>query len=226
MTPRSGASALVLSCLIALSGCGEEGAQRALDTAVAAGTLFQGAGSGDVTTVASPASTGFSPEAVQANPENFQLFTINALGIAELARIETDNGRSKTWISQSGFTATFEDGILVATRGLVGEDIMAASAPGLIQALRAGGGTSTRSIEKLDSLNKLERSDFACTVVAAGTETINLGVREATGRRLDENCRGQTLIFDNIYWLDDAGRIIASRQFVSPTVAYLRSNRV
>ncbi len=214
------------AAMTALAGCGEDTGERALGAAMYAGTLFQGTGSAPVETGPAPNTVGFSAEAVQANPENFQLFTINALGIAELARLLADNGPSKTWISQSGFTATFENGILVATRGLVGEDIMAAASSGLGQALRAGGGTSSRIIEKLDSLNQIERMTFSCTVVAAGTETINLGVREATGRRFNENCRGETLIFDNIYWLDASGTIIASRQYVSPTVAYLRSNRV
>jgi hypothetical protein len=55
---------------------------------------------------------------------------------------------------------------------------------------------------------------------------VNLGVREATLRRFDENCRGTTIIFDNIYWVDGSGAIVSSRQYVSPTVAYLRSNRL
>jgi hypothetical protein len=212
--------------LAVLSGCGPEMEQRAMQAAVYTSSIFLGAGSTPYETGPTVSDNFFTAEAVQASPENFQLFTINALGIAELARVLADNGESKTWISQSGFTASFENGILVATRGLVGEDIMAASSPGLLQSLQAGGGTSSRIIEKLDSLNKIERMTFSCTVVAAGTETINLGVRETTGRRFNENCRGETLIFDNIYWLDASGAIIASRQYVSPTVAYLRSNRV
>ena len=79
-------------------------------------------------------------------------------------------------------------------------------------------------METLDDQDQIETSTFTCTIAAAGTEAVNLGIREATLSRFDENCRSPAIIFDNIYWLDGQGRIVASRQFVSPAIAYLRSN--
>lgn len=212
---------------LALGGCGDNPAETVLGVvATTADLLTAGETAADTATDPGPAAEGFTPEQVAATPEAYRLFTINALGIAELARRLTPPGGRETFVSQSGFTATYDEGILVATRGLVGEDIMAANAPGLLDALAAGGGTITRTIEILDSLNQIQTASFTCMVTAKGVETINLGVRSVDAPRLDENCRGAALIFDNIYWLDADGSIIASRQYVSPTVAYLRSNRL
>lgn len=215
-------------CLAAfcLSGCGE----RAADTVVnVLNTTADVLTAGDTDNANQPsdlAQGGFTPEDVAARPDEYRLFTINALGVAELARRLTSADGRETFISQSGFSASYRDGVLVATRGLVGEDVMAASAPGLLDALAAGGGTINRAIETLDSRNQINTATFTCTIAPAGRESINLGIRSVEADRFDENCRGASLIFDNIYWLDTDGSIIASRQYVSPTVAYLRSNRL
>jgi hypothetical protein len=218
---------LICLSVALLAGCGGE---NAADTVVSVlnttADVLSAGGTSGVEGTTDPASQGFTPEEVAANPDDYRLFTINALGIAELARRLTSADGRETFIAQSGFTAAYKDGVLVATRGLVGEDIMAASAPGLLDALAAGGGTIDRAIETLNSVNRIQTATFTCTITPAGTENINLGIRTADAARFDENCRGATLIFDNIYWLDETGAILASRQYVSPTVAYLRSNRL
>jgi hypothetical protein len=191
----------------------------------AAGVLFGGGLSNEPTSSSIRVPGGFTPEAVAAEPAAYRIIQVNALGLNELGRVIQDNGPEITLALQSGPTAAFDEGVLTATRGF-GDDLLTIDAPGLIQALRAGGGSLTRTTETLDSQDQIVTSRFACTVTAAGTETINLGLREATLRRLDENCRGERIVFDNIYWLDQRGEIVASRQYVSPTVAYLRANRL
>jgi hypothetical protein len=209
-----------------LSACGEDPTDTVLGVLNTTADVLSGGQVSENAAPATLASEGFTPEEVAASPDDYRLFTINALGVAELARRLTSADGRETFIAQSGFSASYKDGILVATRGLIGEDIMAASAPGLLDAIVAGGGTTTRAIETLDALNQINTATFTCTVTAAGTETINLGIRSVEAPRFDENCRGSALIFDNIYWLDESGAILASRQYVSPTVAYLRSNRL
>lgn len=218
-------AALWLAAAALLAGCGENPADTVVSVLNTSANVLSG-GKTETAEAANLAAEGFTPEQIAATPEEYRLFTINALGIAELARRLTSADGRETFVAQSGFTAAYKDGVLVATRGLVGEDIMAASAPGLLSALAAGGGTISRAIETLDSMNQIQTATFTCTITAAGTESINLGIRSVDAARLDENCQGETLIFDNIYWLDTDGSILASRQYVSPTVAYLRSNRL
>lgn len=167
----------------------------------------------------------FTPEAVAADPGAFRVVQVNALGLQETARVVEANARATTLALQSGPTALFVDGVLVGTRGF-GDDLLTLESTGVLAALRAGGGTLQRRMERLDGQDRVVTDAFACTVTAAGVEDVNLGVREVAARRLDEACRGSRIGFDNIYWLDAAGEILASRQYVSPTVAYLRSNRL
>jgi hypothetical protein len=220
-------SRLLCLAALALSGCGVEDPTDTVVNVLNTSADFLSAGvTADPSSSSDLAQGAFTPEAVAASPDDYRLFTINALGIAELARRLTSAEGRETFVSQSGFTAAYRDGVLVATRGLLGEDVMAASAPGLLDALAAGGGTIDRAIETLDGRNQIRTATFTCTITAAEPETINLGIRSVKAARFDENCRGSAVIFDNIYWLDDSGAILASRQYVSPTVAYLRSNRL
>lgn len=218
---------VLCAAALAVSGCGIENPTDTVVNVLNTSADFLSAGDSTGDAVSSDLAEGaFTPEAIAANPDDYRLFTINALGIAEIARRLTSADGRETFVSQSGFTAAYRDGVLVATRGLLGEDVMAASAPGLMEALAAGGGIIDRAIETLDSRNQIRTATFTCTITPAGDETINLGIRSVEANRFNENCRGASIIFDNIYWLDDSGVIIASRQYVSSTVAYLRSNRL
>lgn len=198
---------------------------RALGIVGQVRTIFGGIGSDDAVRAPRSIPGGFTPEAIAAEPGAYRLVQINALGVQEPARVIQENGPETTLALQSGPTAAYDGGVLVATRGF-GDDLITMDSAGVLQALQAGGGTVTRRMETLDPQDQVLTDSFACTITPAGTESVNLGVRQATLRRLDENCRGAALIFDNIYWLDDSGDIVASRQYVSPTVAYLRSNRL
>lgn len=168
---------------------------------------------------------GFTAAEIGANPDAFVLMTINAMGVQEPARRIAAEGTDETYEFESGFTAAFEDGMLVATHGL-GFDLIAADGAETRAALRQGGGVASRSIEVMDSLDQLARVDFRCTIAPAGEEAVNLGARTVTLRKFTENCVSDRLIFESSYWFDAAGSMLASEQYVSPTVAYLRSNRL
>ena len=203
------------------AGGGTEG--RVLSIVGQVGRVVGGIGSDNSVSGARSVPGGFTPQAIAAEPGAYRLVQINALGLAEPARVIQENGGEITLALQSGPTAAFDDGILVATRGF-GDDLFTIDSRGVIEALRAGGGTLTRRFETLDTQDQIRTSTFACAISAAGSESVNLGLRELSLRRFDENCRSEALVFDNIYWLDSSGEVVASRQFVSPTVAYLRTN--
>lgn len=212
--------------LALLGGCGEGGdpGDRLLSAMTTVLPVVVGSNAEDVGGGGS-APAGFTADAIAANPENYILVTINSLGITEPARLIAANGADRTYVGQSGFTAAFRDGVLVSTHGLI-DDLEAADAPGLRAVLRAGGGTLARESDSLDSFDSVTTTRYECAVSPVAAETINLGIRSVTANRFDERCRGGGIIFDNIYWVDDSGNIVASRQYVSPTVAYLRSNRL
>lgn len=168
---------------------------------------------------------GFTAAEMAANLTGYNLFTVNGVDLLEPARLIAANGVETTWESQSGVTAAYDDGILVATRGLV-YDLWTASSGQTRAALRAGSGTTTRTVEFIDDQDQISSLDLTCTITPQGSETLNLGIREASLRKFAERCESSALVFENSYWLDGNGDIIASQQYVSPTVAYLRSNRL
>ncbi len=239
---RSRAALLAVLALALVGGCaggdgpsgGESGAESVEGAAGLEGVAGQFAPAigrlaniyaGEAPRVSASDPALFTPEAIAATPAAFRLVQINALGLVEPARLIRDNGAEDTFLLRSGPTAAFDDGILVATRGF-GDDLFTMGSQGVLPALRAGGGQVTRLMESLDPQDQVVTTRFDCTVTPAGSETVDLGLRQESLRRFDENCRSEALIFDNIYWLDGAGTVVASRQYVSPSVAYLRANRL
>ncbi len=217
MTKRIRMTAALLG-LGMLAGCGgAAGLTGALQGAIAPLVGTQPA--------AAPAASaaGAAGAGGAVDPSSLRQVSLNTLGLTGTATRLIDNGASASFAGPQGFTYTMRDGMLVSTRGL-GDDLMAADARQSRAALRAGGGQARRVHETLDGLDRIERAEFDCTVTPKGVETVELGTRRVQARRFDEACRGAALIFDNYYWLDAAGEIISSRQFVSRGVAYLRSS--
>ena len=168
---------------------------------------------------------GFSAAEVAANPGDYRLIWLPSfIGTPGLARNVQDNGARETFESQYGFTASFDSGVLVATRGLP-DDLIGSSSTATLAALRAGGGAFVRYQDTLDGLDQIVQSAFNCTVTSNGPDSIELGARQVTARKFTEACQSPRLVFENLYWIDASGQIIASRQFVSQTVAYLRFSR-
>lgn len=169
---------------------------------------------------------GFGPQDLAANPDQFHLMWLPSfIAQAGLAKVIQDNGRRVTFESQYGFTAAFDGGFLVGTRGLP-EDLMGAYVADVAQALRAGGGSAVRIHDMLGGQDEIVQARYDCIIVAQGSEEVSLGIRSVTGRKFSETCGNERIEFENLYWLDNRGVIIASRQFVTQTVAYLRSNRL
>ena len=203
-------------------GAGEAGGPGPLQPVLSGVEAFY---VGDAPSLAPPDPGLFTPDAVAAQPGAFRLMQVNALGLVEPGRLIQANGSEETYRLRSGPTAAFDEGILVATRGF-GDDLMTMDSRGVLPALRAGGGEIERAMETLDAQDQVQTQRFACTIAAAGSEEVDLGLRRATLQRLDETCRSPALVFQNIYWLDAGGTLTASRQYVSPSVAYLRANRL
>ncbi len=208
-----------LVAAMVLSGCGEM-ANSGLGSQVV-GALVPAL----VGAPPAPSALDFSPQTIAANTSQFQIFTINAMAVQAPARLIQDNGPEQTWTSQSGFTASFQDGLLVATRGL-GDDLMASDTGQVRAVLAQGGGQAQRAVDFLDDFDQIETVRFECEIDAQGREVVDLGLRQPELAKYEETCSSPKLVFTNIYWLDEAGEILQSRQFVSQTVAYLRSNRL
>ncbi len=210
-----GAAALALGV-----GCGQIGGSPAMQ--IVAGAVGGGGGPDATPPENQP---GFTGAEIAAAPGSYMAFEARSIGVSGLGLLAGANGARQTFIGQTGYSVTLEEGLVVATRGL-GDDLMAADVSGVRAALAAGGGPARRVHETLDAQDRILRRSYDCVVAPAGTETIALPTRQVTALRFDESCTGPAVAFNNIYWLDDAGRILQSRQLVSSTVAYLRSTKL
>jgi len=212
------ATTLAVAALTGLSACGE-GSQDSLGF-----RLYDALFGGDDGAI--PMETpGFTAQLIADNPQNFMIVDLPSIGLNQPARIIAQNGEEETWQAQGGPTFAFDRGVLVATRGLI-DDLLVFSSAGVREAIAAGGGTITRTLESLDSLDQLSTLTLTCTITFDGSEAVNLGLREVTLRKYSEKCESQALVFENAYWLDGSGAILASRQFISAKLTYLRSNRL
>jgi hypothetical protein len=134
------------------------------------------------------------------------------------------NGNRTTWISPGKISMTFENDILVSTRGL-GDDLMGANIPGLRSAINAGGGTATRTVSYLNSEDQIETHTLTCTISRVGSEEIALATGPRTLSRVNETCRGERLAFENAYWLDGT-TILKTLQVISASQGFIETERL
>jgi len=213
----------VAMAALLLAGCGQ-GAGDSVAMRVIGSLTGQGGGArpGAAVPVETP---GFTAQLIADNPQDFMIANVPTLGLNQPARLIRRNGSEETWQTQGGATLAFDQGVLVATRGLI-DDLMVISSAGVPEALRARSGSVARTVESIDSLDRLSSETVTCTFTEDGAETVNLGLREVTLTKITEHCASSKLVFENAYWLDGSGAILQSRQFISAGVGYLQSNRL
>ncbi len=204
-----------------------------LATLTACGPLNEGGGSqqvfqqivGQLTGNKTPdAPPAISPEIANAGPGNVLLVTLRARGAVAPMTRAGQNGNRTTWISPGKISMTFEDDILISTRGL-GDDLMGSDIPGLRRAINAGGGTTTRTVSYLNSEDQIVTQTLTCAISRAGAETVTLATGPQTLNRVNESCRGERLAFENAYWLDGT-TIVKSLQVISATQGFIEAERL
>ena len=150
---------------------------------------------------------------------------IPALGAQATLSPVAQNAGTVTWTALDGVSVATRGGLIVATRGL-GHDLMSADAGQVLTALNRGGGRATRIHYRLDGEDRTEALRFACTIRAEGEERIGIVGRPVATRRLSESCDGPVGRFTNRYWIDAAGRMAQSRQWLVPEIGAATTQRL
>lgn len=211
---------LIWAAALALSACGNVGQGDNPATNAFRAVLARATGQ------EAPATTPpVNPAALAAAAPGQTLLVriVNRDAVAALTRVGV-NGPRETWLSPGEVSMTFENGLLVATRGLQ-EDLMGADIPGVRAALNAGGGSVQRRHAYLDSEDQIRIATVTCTITREGTEEIASLAGPVTAVKLKEDCAGPRLVFGNSYWFDRiGGRLLQTRQLVSASVGYIQSN--
>jgi hypothetical protein len=190
------------------------------------GTKFLGAvqSAAGIGETPEPATPALSPEVANAAPGDVLLVKIIARNaVAPMTKV-AQNGGAITWISPGKVTMSFEDGILVGTRGL-NDDLLGVDPIGVRAALAAGGGTARRLQSFLTSEDQIATREVNCTITRIGSEELQIiGGARATVK-FEENCKGPALEFKNSYWLA-GGKIVRSRQAVSAGVGFIQADQL
>lgn len=120
------------------------------------------------------------------------------------------------WQTLDGIGLSFKGGVLIETRGL-GHDLMSSDAAGTLAMLRGQMGSDyyPQIRTYLDGEQRTAIRSFMCR----RTATNDRG-------RIDETCVSTDERVTNSYWLDSAGSVIRSRQWVGPTIEYMETQRV
>ncbi|MGR3462109.1 MAG: YjbF family lipoprotein [Roseovarius sp.] len=145
--------------------------------------------------------------------------TLPATGARATLAPVARNGDVTVWQTLDGITLSFRDGVLIATRGL-GDDLMSADVGGTLAMLRGTGapGHYPQLRSYLDGEDRTVFRSFQCRRDA----------RPGAGppRRITERCVSPRDETTNTYWLDQTGKITRSRQWVSPAIDYMETERL
>ncbi len=207
-----------------LAGCGPlagENPLAGLATRLTGGAAAEGAApAGQVL----GAGQMLTREVVESLPTDLILVGVPDRGVTAALLRAGANGPRETWISQDGISATLEAGLVVATRGF-GFDLMAADVSGIRAVLRgAESGGYVR--ETLDGRDRVQRETFTCAVAEREADPVTILDRRYDTTRVLVVCGNDSGRFGNRYWIDRAGTIWRSQQFVLPGLGYLRVEKL
>ncbi|MEJ6401959.1 YjbF family lipoprotein [Yoonia sp. 2307UL14-13] len=151
---------------------------------------------------------GITPEIVAQTGGGVLIVDIPARGaVAALGRVGV-NGDVMTFLTPDGISISTKRGMIVATRGL-GNDLMIADVAEPLATLAGQRQQAVRIHEFLDGENQTVSRSFMCTYARAASNQII------------ESCRADDLAFENTYTLAADGRIAQAKQWISPEIGYV-----
>nr|WP_239058465.1 YjbF family lipoprotein [Aliiroseovarius sp. PrR006] len=131
------------------------------------------------------------------------------------------NGDYVTWGSAPGQGITYNRGVVTNTRGL-GDDLMSSRIDAAVAAITSRSDAEyTRFHYYLGDLGQTTELRLNCTLRRGGTEKVTLGEIDEGAVILKETCRRDQIAFSNVYWVDDAGRVLKSSQWIGQRIGSL-----
>lgn len=159
-------------------------------------------------------------------PERMRVSLPTTGAVAVLAPV-AQNGDVTVWQTLDGITLSFRQGVLVATRGL-GDDLMSADVEGDLDVLHGTGGDGYHPHIRsyLDGEDRTMFRSYQCRRTAQASDSVTVAGQVQSARRSEMRCISPGQAFTNIFWLDGRGSVIKSRQWVSPVMQYMETERV
>ncbi|MFT3687578.1 YjbF family lipoprotein [Paenirhodobacter sp.] len=218
---KSRIGALLLA--VALGGCGSESDKLAGPNLVKEGAM----------SVASAAM--FWKKKPPAKPVDAEAMARGALELNKgpliLASFETgytdifgmvgENGAMRTYNSPGSRAIILRGGMLAGTRGF-GFDMMSAETEGTGRLIRARqAGQAKKVLRYLDGLGLERPLPLDCAVATGASTTYPFAGQSWSGQQVVERCTGSGLTITNTFIVSAEGRVVSSRQWVTPQVGYI-----
>jgi hypothetical protein len=156
-------------------------------------------------------------ERIESSATDLLLFAPVTEDVASVFAAASRNRGVQTWVSDEGESLSLRNGVIIATRGL-GNDVMATDISQVYPALVRGIGRALRINDYLDGEDRIVREQYTCEIGTLRRETLEIFQRKHETRVISETCAGEGGSFRNLYWIDTAGLIWQSRQWISPRV--------
>jgi hypothetical protein len=138
-----------------------------------------------------------------------------------------ENGDVTVWQTLDGITLSLQGGVLVATRGL-GDDLMSADVEGDVAILLGTGdmGYYPHIRSYLDGEDQTVFRSYQCRRAGQTRTTLRIDGTARPTRRIEVQCTSPRHDFTNVFWSDNRGKLLKSRQWISPTMQYMETERV
>jgi hypothetical protein len=218
---RLTARGLVLAALLGLAGCGTDPAVKDNPFLLGMQGLREAFGKGAGDGAEAPALTRAMVDQVQVP---LLLATLESRGRSGTLVPIGQNGADTTWATSDQVAVIMRGGVVRGTRGL-GEDLMSAAIPNE-SALRRTGQAFERSYFHLDGDDQTVRRSYSCRTDRRESGSLVILEKRFRAQRVEERCRGEGGGFSNEYWFLSDGRLIQSRQWISPSVGFLKLQRL
>ncbi len=211
---------------VILAACGNDpnagtGSQAALDLVKSLGNRISAP---EATAQPTPDATdpnALVTKALAATDGKVMLAAIESRDVLAILGVSATNNGYETWLTADRRSLILKRGVLTGSRGL-GEDLMSSisdSAIALITARRNG--QATRSYQYLSGMGNTVSKTMSCQISATGDEQVTFGEINVKAKVMTEICSGDGLSVQNVYWVDGAGRVVKSRQWLGDAIGYI-----
>lgn len=202
---------MALTAAAALTACGSERSVKPLETAKTVIGLLTGPKAAPLDIRAA-----FTPEVLATVNQPLLAAEMPVRRANATLILAGENAGHRSWVAADGISLITKDGILTGTRGL-GRDLMVSDVREVLPALRAGSGTITREMSRMDDESHVTPTRYSCTVARGGPQQVDLISRQVATTLVTESCESAAgEVFVNRYWLDSSGRVRQSDQWAGP----------
>ena len=170
--------------------------------------------------------SGRSEIVVEPAASEVMLISVPRLGAQGYAVPIASSGSVVTWQTVDQASFAFDQGVIVSTRGL-GDDLMGADGSQSIAALNGKAGDWAPRINAyMNGEYQSYFMTFQCRRTGSRSIEIPIGDRRVFVTEISESCVNNERQIENTYWRNSNGSVLKSRQWVSPTVGYMETERV